>query len=221
MRRPVILDCFCGAGGAAMGYHQAGYDVVGIDIMDQPRYPFKFLQGDALAYLKRKWHKYDAIHASPPCQKFTRGAMRWDAGGNHLDLLTPTLDFLETLPIPWVVENVEQAATKFRSMTPDIILCGTMFGLGVFRHRAFQSNVALEGLPHAPHAGRIGDGKYHTVAGNTGGSSTRDGWTNGGLAEWRKAMGIDWMNAREIAESIPPAFTKFIGKQLIRSRSMA
>ncbi len=215
---PVILDAFCGAGGAGMRYYLAGWDVVGIDIEDQPNYPFKCKQGDALAYMKKHWRKYDAIHASPPCQHFTQGAARWDTADNHLDLLTPTLDFLEGLPIPWVVENVLTAATKHRAMEPTIILCGTMFDLGVFRHRAFQSNVGLMAPPHYPHKGKIGDGKYETVAGHTGGSSSRDGWSAGGLAAWRKAMGINWMNSRELAESIPPAYTKHIGQQMIQSR---
>lgn len=213
--KPRLLDLCCCAGGAGMGYSLAGFDVKGVDIDPQPRYPFRFKQWDALDYLKRHGPKFDAIHASPPCQRFTVGAAQMGTQDDHPDLLTPILDLLEDMDVPFVVENVLPAATRYRMMRADIVLCGTMFGLGVFRHRAFHSNVALTAPPHYKHQGRIGDGKYQTVAGNTGGSSTRDGTVWGGAAEWKAAMGIDWMTVDELREAIPPAYTRHIGEQLM------
>jgi len=214
---PLLLDLFCGAGGCAMGYHRAGFNVVGVDLNPQPNYPFRFIQGDAMAHLKRRWHRYDAIHASPPCQHFSAGALQAGTRHEHLDLLNPTLDFLEGIETPWVVENVLPAAKRYRAMRADIVLCGTMFGLGVFRHRAFQSNVPLASPPHYKHRGKVGDGKYESVHGNPGGSSKRDGIKWGNVKAWRKAMDIDWMTAKELAQAIPPAYTEFIGKILIES----
>lgn len=210
--KPRLLDLFCCAGGAGMGYHLAGFDVTGVDIASQPHYPFRFKQGCAVAYLEKHGHEYDVIHASPPCQRFTKGAGQAGTRSKHPELLTPVLDLLEAMDVPYVVENVGQAKGH---MQADLMLCGTMFDLGVFRHRIFQSNRRLEQPPHYPHTGRIGDGKYQTVAGNTGGSSKRDGVKWGGVDAWKKAMGIDWMTVKELAEAIPPAYTRFIGEQIM------
>ena len=99
-----------------------------------------------------------------------------------------------------------------------IMLCGTQFGLGVFRHRLFESSFKAIEPAHAKHVGKIGDGKYHTVTGHAGGSSKRDGWKNGGTDEWRIAMGIDWMTGNELAESIPPAYSEYIARQFLLTR---
>jgi DNA (cytosine-5)-methyltransferase 1 len=215
-----LLDLFCCAGGAARGYADAGFEVVGVDIDPQPNYPFEFVRGDALDFVKAlttspryefQGEEFDAIHASPPCQRYAPGARRHGTQDSHPDLVGPTRELLAATGLPYIIENVVQAP-----LVDPIILCGTMFGLGVFRHRGFESNIPLRAPAHRKHKGRIGDGKYVTVAGHAGGSSTRDGWTNGSTADWARAMRIDWMTGREMAESIPPAYTKFLGLQLLR-----
>ena len=110
---------------------------------------------------------------------------------------------------PYIIENIVPAAPHLRN---PMLLCGTMFGLGVFRHRLFEASFAMLTPGHPAHAGKIGDGKYCTVTGHAGGSSKRDGWKNGGVAEWRVAMGIDWMVGDESAEAIPPDYAEFVGR---------
>ena len=153
--KPCILDLFCGAGGAAMGYHNAGFDLVGVDIEPQPNYPFTFIEYDAIAFLEefgsllhRRW---DAIHASPPCQAYSV-ATKWRGDpSSHPDLLEPTRDLLEEIGLPWVIENVPGAP-----MTPDVVLCGSMFDLQVRRHRLFLSNVPIFDLmPSCRHRGLL------------------------------------------------------------------
>lgn len=207
--RPKLLDLFCCQGGAAMGYHRAGFDVTGVDINPQPRYPFAFVQGDAIEYVKAHGHKYDAIHASPPCQRYTPGARRWGSADRHPDLVEPTREALVASGRPYVIENVEGAP-----LLAPTLLCGVMFGLGVLRHRAFESNIPLSTPVHHRHERRIGEG-YETVAGHPGGSSMRDGTRFGTASHWAAAMGIGWMTARGLAESIPPAYTEHVGRQLI------
>jgi DNA (cytosine-5)-methyltransferase 1 len=209
-----LLDLFCGAGGAGMGYHRAGFDVTGVDIAPQPRYPFTFIQGDALEYVCAHWQEYEVIHASPPCQRYSR-ITRVENRDNHPDLLEPTRKLLEIIGLPYVMENVELAP-----INTAIMLCGSMFGLKVYRHRLFESNKLLFQPSHIPHrdntprAGMgISDKGYISI-------------TSGGVrnlpAEWspaaykNMAMGIDWMTQAELTESIPPAYTEYIGKQLIR-----
>ena len=209
--RPLLLDLFCGAGGAAMGYHRAGFDVVGVDIVDQPSYPFEFVKDDALAYLRGMGCAFDAVHASPPCQHYTTLAKGNNANRDKFpDLVGPTRDLLRQTGLPYVIENVPSAP-----LLSPITLCGEMFGLGVIRHRLFESNVALLQPPHIKHRGRVAgwrhgqrfDGPYVAVYGDGGGK--------GSIAEWRTAMGIDWMTTRlELAESIPPAYTELVGAQL-------
>src|SRR5215467_701837 len=130
MTRPRLLDLFCGAGGAAMGYHRAGFDVVGVDIKPQPRYPFTFIQADAMTF---PLEGFDAIHASPPCQAYIRSGM-YDKS-RHPDLLPPVRCQLERSDVPWVIENVPGAP-----MRVDLKLCGCMFGLGVARQRWFETS---------------------------------------------------------------------------------
>jgi DNA (cytosine-5)-methyltransferase 1 len=207
-----LLDLFCCAGGAAMGYHQAGFEVTGIDIKPQPHYPFKFIQADALDYLAEYHSLYDAFNASPPCQKYSAGAAKWKTQNNHPDLIVPTRTILAYTGKPYVIENIMPAG---KLLIDPFMLCGTMFGLGVFRHRLFEVNFPVFIPNHSKHTGRIGDGKYCTVTGHAGGGSTRDGWKNGNTNDWKKAMGIDWMTGNELREAIPPAYTKFIGEQLM------
>lgn len=206
---PLLLDLFCGAGGAAMGYHRAGFRVIGVDVNPQPRYPFTFHQMDALHALELDLSHVDAIHASPPCQAFTTGAASWGTQARHPDLIDGTRQALRASGKPYVIENVPRAPLR-----KPVTLCGTMFGLKVFRHRAFEVSLPVSVPVHDTHRGRIGEG-YVTVAGHSGGSSARDGWADPGVSSWRHAMGIPWMTARELAQAIPPAYTEHIGMQVL------
>jgi DNA (cytosine-5)-methyltransferase 1 len=227
MTRPLLLDLFCGAGGAAMGYHRAGFDVVGVDIDPQPNYPFKFVQMDALEFMDIGQHP-DVIHASPPCQFHTQMRASWRARGvndGYVDLLTPTLGLLRPLKLPWVVENVVGAG---KVMNATLMLHGGMFGLGVHRPRLFESNLLLL-APRAPIVREpVGvydsrpRGKTHLrtrLNGNgKGRSEMRIART---LEEAQEAMGMDWADWHGTKEAIPPAYTEFIGAQLLEHLEVA
>lgn len=186
------IDLYCGAGGATRGLQRAGYHVTGVDIAPQPRYcGDAFILGDALSVCVCR---YDYVWASPPCQKYSAGAAKWGTSDNHPHLIPQTRDRLIAAGVPYTIENIVPAQIHLRD---PIMLCGTMFNIGVFRHRLFESSFLVIAPPHSPHTGKIGDGKYHTVTGHAGGSSKRDGWKNGGVAEWRVAMGIDWPSNRD------------------------
>ena len=216
-----MLDLFCKAGGCGMGYSRAGFDVTGVDIESQKRYPFAFIQGDALEYVAEHGQEYDVIHASPPCQAYSV-ATKATAGAaeKHPDLVAPVRELLIATGKPWVIENVPGAPLSQGSL----VLCGLMFGLKVFRHRLFESSHLLFAPPHPSHRGhRIGMQGFCTVAGG-GNSGVRDR-TSGrlvrrrpedGVAGWRRAMGIDWMTRDELSQAIPPAYTHYIGTQIIR-----
>ena len=198
--KPRLLDLFCGAGGAAMGYSRAGFEVVGVDINPQPNYPFEFIQYDVLA-IENLGYTFDAIHASPPCQAYSRTA-RLHPEITYPRLIEQTRDLLEQLGLPWVIENTPPAPIR-----PDYQLCGTMFGLKTRRHRWFEAS----GAPlHLHHPCNDHSAAPVQVFGHGGDSSKY--WT---MDEWREAMGIDWMTRGEMAEAIPPAYTEFIGKQLL------
>lgn len=287
-----LLDLYCGAGGCAVGYSRAGFDVVGVDLNPMPRYPFEFHQGDALDYLREHGHEFDVIHASPPCQAYCSLKSMPNAKV-HPDLVAPTREALEATGKPYVIENVPGAPLLSPTM-----LCGTMFGLGtgdadLRRHRLFETNWSLvlpfgmfckhgrraaqnaparedrerticvigqagiaedralrridfkprvisvhdsSGRGHdeaANHrrrktitvAGSHGDAGLSLsgqkrpgtvgVRGNAGGQSKRDGLLYFSTAERNEAMGIEWMKGGEISQAIPPAYTKFIGDQLM------
>lgn len=198
-----ILDLFSGAGGAGKGYADAGFEVVGVDIAPQPRYPYEFHQADAIEYLRDHGHEFDAIHASPPCQAFTNAQKIM--GNEHPDLVEPTRELLEELGKPYVIENVPGAPLR-----DPVELCGAMFNLGTYRHRLFETNWELVPPPHPPHAKRTTkmgrkpvDGEMMHVVGNFS-----------GVAQARKAMGIDWMTRDGLREAIPPAYSQYIGWQL-------
>lgn len=219
-RKPRLLDLFCGAGGCSVGYHRAGFEVVGVDINPQPRYPFEFIQGDALAILKNFGQCFDVIHASPPCQRFSTGSRcRGDGGFSHPDLLTPTLRALELFP-HWVVENVIGAPLSGHSA----LLCGLMFGLKVFRHRLFESSHLVFSPSHESHGERlIGKDGMECVVGHGGGTSRRMRARMKASGEvsnkrtWSAAMGgLNWMTRNEMSQAIPPAYTEYIGRQLMR-----
>lgn len=211
MSRPRLLDLFSCAGGAGMGYHRAGFEVVGIDIDPQPRYPFEFHQADALKYLLEHHGEFDAFHASPPCQAWTL-AQRI-RGNDHPDFVTATRNAFELIGKPWVIENVVGAPLR-----DPITLCGGMFPeLRVYRHRLFESNLPLVAPQHIEHTtpirkmGRLPlEGEFMHVVGN---------FT--GVEYAKRAMGIDWMVRDELREAIPPIFTEFLGAQLLESAAVA
>ena len=218
--KPRLLDLFCGAGGAAMGYSRAGFEVVGVDNRPMPRYPFEFIQADALEFMDAGgWRGFDAIHASPPCQAYVTLANRWRGKSTRADghprLIEPTRNRLVATGLPWVIENIVPAPVK------GAILCGSMFDLGVRRHRKFEANFWFLSprCAHALHpdiAGVYGDhpdgGRLWTRI--SGGGVHRRAVN---LTDGRTRMGIDWMDWRELCESIPPAYTEYIGGWLIKA----
>ncbi|WP_432249969.1 DNA methylase [Streptomyces sanyensis] len=220
-RRPLLLDLFCCAGGAAMGYRRAGFDVTGVDLAPRPNYPFAFHQADALAYLAAliaTWdiHRFAAVHASPPCQDKcaltvgTNHSQGW--GRTHVDLVAPTRTLLEETGLPYVIEQPNGRA----EIRKDLWLCGEMFGLGVLRHRNFElGGWSIEQPAHPKHRGYVRgyrhgvfrDGPYVAAYGSGGGKAT--------VAEMQTAMGIGWTDVREeLTEAIPPAFSEHIGRAL-------
>lgn len=245
-----LLDLFCGAGGAGMGYYRAGFEVVGVDHKPQKRYPFEFVQGDALEYAAQHGHKFDAIHASPPCQAHSRITPA-NSVHKHPDLIPDTRRVLGSLGLPYIIENVGGAPLQNA-----IMLCGSQFGLKVYRHRFFESNVYLMMPAHQPHrdntppAGHgVSDKGFISITSGGHGipahllpvlqqimernqayidraghsrsyvsakgfiSVTGNGFGAGEYA--RFAMGIDWMTNKELSQAIPPAYTEYLGKQLM------
>lgn len=198
--RPLAIDLFCGAGGASMGLHRAGFDVVGVDNRPQPRYPFQFVLGDALAIADLA--QADFIWASPPCQAYSWSAKRWH-DVERVDLMEPTRALLNQYGGPWVIENVVGAPLHHPAR-----LCGVMFGLGVIRHRLFEANFWLMAPEHVPHTGTVKTGEYVTVAGH-GGNNAKG---RGSRAAKQAAMGIDWMSDEELNQAIPPAYGEYIGR---------
>jgi DNA (cytosine-5)-methyltransferase 1 len=187
--RPRLLDLFCGAGGAAMGYHRAGFDVVGVDINPQPRYPFEFHQADAMTF---PLDGFDAIHASPPCQLYANVTAWRGVPTDHPDLIDATRQRLIASGVPWVIENVPEAPVR-----PDFLLCGSQFGLNVKRHRAFETSPRLYCLlPPCRHRRLLP-------------------FMHKGERAYADAMGCDWMTNREARQAIPPAFTQHIGEALL------
>lgn len=191
------LDLFCGAGGATRGLQQAGFHVTGVDIAPQPRYVGDaFVQADALAF---PLDGFDFVWASPPCQAYSLGSLRWPK--RWPDLVAPVRERLAPCRA-WVIENVPRAPLR-----NPVTLCGTMFGLRVVRHRLFESSFALTAPPHrcAPR-GCTKRKEYVTCAGH-------GGFGSNSFPVWCRAMGIDWMNKYELSQSIPPAYARHIGLQ--------
>lgn len=222
--RPRLLDLFCGAGGAAVGYHRAGFDIVGVDINPQPNYPFEFEQADALQYLGAYLtgaiaEPFGAIHASPPCQAFT-AYQRTGVVGEYPDLIHPVRELLQATRLPYVIENVVGAPLE-----EPVLICGTMFDppMEIQRHRLFETNWNLE-HPHWPCRHKL-NGRDRYPGGRSKG---RTGSSRGlvratiEIGSWdipqavqNDAMCVDWMTLEELSEAIPPAYTEFIGNQLI------
>jgi DNA (cytosine-5)-methyltransferase 1 len=201
-----LLDAFCGAGGASVGYARAGFDVVGVDIEPMPRYPFTFIQADALEYLAEHGCEFDVIHASPPCEAYIRGGLQ-ARDGRHPDLIPATRTALQETGRSWVIENVPGAP-----MRCDLMLCGSMFGLDVRRHRWFEGSPPLSPWTLACDHSRPIVGVYGHPHGESG---AWKGMLPGTAETWSRAMDIAWMVPREIALAIPPAYTEYIGAQLL------
>lgn len=210
--RPRLLDLFCGGGGAAKGYHDAGFEVVGVDLQPQGNYPYTFVQMDALEFLMRGGAaRFDVIHASPPCQAYTRKAADWGRKRNHWiehpDLLGPTREALQRTGLPYVIENVVGAP-----IDAQLMLCGSMFGLRIQKHRLFEANWAL---PMAPATCNHED-LYNP-------------WQGKGRSadKLRAAMGIDWLPISggasrkagytgDLFNAIPPRYTEHVGAALLQ-----
>ena len=206
--RPRLLDLFCCEGGAGAGYHWAGFDVVGVDVEPQPRYPFEFIQADAMTF---PFDGFDAIHASPPCQSYS-------AAFKHMAKPQPMLvdamrERLMAQHRPWIIENVEGAPIPRQSDlmgAHGVMLCGTSFGLRVYRHRLFEAPFPVHGPPCS-----------HTLpAMNPHNQAGRDRiYEEFGRSDpeviWRREMGVEWMTKHGGRESIPPVFTEYLGRQLL------
>lgn len=211
-KRRKLLDLYCKAGGAAVGYYHAGWEIIGVDIAPQKNYPFRFIQADAVKFLEALitygWQALldeepHAIHASPPCQRYSNIAKQFKVNMNYPDLVEPTRKFLIASGKPYVIENVVGAP-----LINPVMLCGSMFGLKVRRHRLFEANFEIPQLK----CDHKKQGKVVQVNGHSGGSSKRDGIKFGSVADWKSAMGIDWMTGAALAEAIPPVYTEYIGK---------
>ena len=208
--RPKLLDLYCAAGGAAKGYHDAGFALVGVDINPQPHYPYEFIQRDCLALDRDFLRQFAAIHASPPCQSYTRKSADWGRKRTHWiehpDLIDATRDMLVASGLPYVIENVVGAP-----MRADLTLCGTMFGLRIIKHRQFECSFPVFALlPACDH------------------SDVYNPWSGAGRSadKLREAQGTPWIPMSggasrkagvtgDLFNAIPPAFTKFIGGQLL------
>ncbi len=215
IRRPLAADLFCGAGGTSKGLNQAGFDVVGVDNKAQPRYPYEFRLEDAM---ETDLTGFDFIWASPPCHDHSRVTGRnrkangWKGTGWMLKAT------IERMPpgVPWIVENVEGA--NWPPSVHRVMLCGSMFGLDVRRHRWFASNIALL-APSCEHGRQ--PARFRTLDSRRAGVLASvigvHGHTNyaGEFALRCQAMGIDWMNNTELSQAIPPAYSQYLGRQII------
>lgn len=242
---PKLLDLYCGGGGAAMGYHRAGFTVVGVDHLPQPHYPFEFHRMDALQYLRDHGHEFDVVHASPPCQAYSR--LRAITRKEYVDMIPATRSALLALGKPYVIENVPGAPLNMKVwqyiQTYLYELCGSMFSLAtpdgyaeLRRHRLFELNCWLGLQPECNHGG----GGVVTVAGhdyadNAARSRVRRALSITGntaqtnvvrnkvrvtfsAAEARHAMGIDWLPMSRLSQAIPPAYTEWIGRRLLEMK---
>lgn len=205
-----FLDLYCGAGGSAYGLHQVYPDaeITGVDIKPQPRFPFSFVQADALEYLAAHGREYDFIWASPPCQGYSiMRNLPWLRERTYPLLIAATRAALRATGRPYVIENV-MGAQRQAQMGANW-LCGTMFGLPFYRHRVFEASFMWLMLPHPPHvrriaAGRLLGGRARQVVFSTNGLT--------GVAAVRVAMGIDWMTGKELSQAIPPAYSRYLAR---------
>jgi DNA (cytosine-5)-methyltransferase 1 len=209
--KPRLLDLFSGAGGCARGYQQAGFYVVGVDNRPQPRYAGdEFIQADVLWLLRdspKGLRRFSAIHASPPCPAYSLVSGFQGVADQHPDLIAPVRDLLNQTGVPYIIENVPGSPLR-----RDVVLCGEMFGLRVHRHRVFETHGVFVMAPrHAPHVLRGAATNCEKGAGVAR-------WITGHYADHddaQDAMGIDWMDRRELANAVPPAYTEYIGAFLM------
>lgn len=207
---PVLLDLFCKAGGAGMGYHRAGFDVVGVDIEPQPNYPFEFVQADAMTFDLRG---FDAIHASPPCQGYSK-AMRHLSRGAAM-LIDETRERLNASGVPWVIENVQGAPlTTCTTLFGEhgVILCGSMFGLKLWRHRLFETSFAIRPPQACDHREPPINPTRRSSA-----AKVREEYGMNPETVWRAEMDVPWMGKDEARQAIPPSFTEWIGRQMLKA----
>lgn len=199
-----LLDLFSGAGGAAMGYAQAGFVVTGVDIEEQPNYPFRFIKADALTVLEH-CPDFDVIHASPPCERYSAmTSCRPGLAEQYPDLVGPVREALQELGVPYIIENVPRSPLQ-----NPITLCGASFGLALYRHRLFESNIPLIEPLHRDHVtptSSAGHWRSGTIISVTGHCAP--------IEIAKAAMGIGWMCRGELVEAIPPAYTRYIGLQV-------
>ncbi len=200
-----LLDLFSGAGGCARGYADAGFEVVGVDIMPQPHYPYEFHLADALTY---PLDGFDVIHASPPCQGYSITRNLPNSKEYPL-LIEATRSRLVASGKPWVIENVMGSP-----MGHFLLLCGTYFGLKVYRHRQFETSMLIFAPGQCQHPSHLLP-DFYTIFGDTIRGSKKFGRRKAHIADGRAAMGIEWMTTTELSQAIPPAYTRWIGDQLI------
>lgn len=222
MKAPVLVDLFCKAGGASRGYVDVGFDVIGIDIEPQPRYPYRFIRADVQELDASDLHALGAVAvaASPPCKTFT--SLKAFASAHHENLIPATRSLLIDAGLPYVIENVVGAP-----LIDEVMLCGSMFHLAVRRHRLFEIGgwgpISQPACRHVEQ--EAASPGYRTVRGHGGGQVVISpvvqvygggrGYGKGEVELWRKAMGIDWMTRAELTQAVPPAYTRWIGARLI------
>lgn len=214
MTRMRLLDAFCCQGGASAGYVAAGFQVEGVDIAPQPRYPYDFHLGDAIRFIRKEGTRFDFIHASPPCQAYS--ATQRINRISHPDLIGATRDALNSTGRPWVIENV---AESFPFLINPKMLCGGRFGLHTYRHRLFEFGgwPGFEEPHHVEHTfptvkmGRpLKEGDFYHAVGN---------FSN--VPYVRSDMGVPWMNRDGIRECIPPCYAEFIGRAFLEMYGLA
>ncbi|GID94557.1 hypothetical protein ACFQFC_35125 [Amorphoplanes digitatis] len=220
MRRPRALDLYCCQGGASAGLAAAGFDVTGVDKDPQPRYPFRFVQADALTYLRElistgEIYEYGLIGASPPCQRKTK--CQKIRGREHPALIAPTRRLLQLTGLPYVIENVPPEGDDDDPLIDPIELCGAMFGLHTYRHRWFESNISLTAPPHPRHRhptvkmGRpVAEGQWYHAVGNFS-----------GVSYIRRDLGVHWMTRDGLRECIPPVYAEHIGTAILATSGEA
>ena len=206
-----LLDLYCKAGGASKGYQLAGFEVVGVDIKKQKRYPYEFIQADCLELMKDMdfLRSFDVITASPPCQTHSITQHLRNAQGkstDKIDLIPQTREALVASGKPYVIENVPGSP-----LINPIRMCGSAFGLKVRRHRLFESNIQLTSsvCKHKEQGKPVG------IYGSMRDEIPKGGHTAKSIEQAREAMGIDWMIWGELVEAIPPVYTQTIGKQIL------
>jgi len=209
--KPRIADLFCGAGGAGMGLYRAGFEVVGFDLKPQPNYPFEFYQEDALTV---DLSGFDAVWASPPCQFYSRlRHLPWLRDRGYWRSIPPTREHVLATGLPYIIENVQDARWD---MASPMVLCGMSMGLRLYRHRAFESSHLFWSPPHPKHIEIIASGRRNLALRMHG----LNGWGDaaghqGGVERHRVQLGIAWMTGKELAQAVPPAYSEYLGKQLM------